>query len=284
MPQYRILAFLATLLLLLSPAWAENQTTIKGGQSAGPFQLQGAFSEVSRTLGSPSSESPSSGDPGTVMKFYKKQQLAFLVNPKGKIIGITVARKDWKTADGLGVGSPLLAFQELFGKGLKRGRGQTAFPQHGLAVSHESGLVKMVFVVKKDAKDAIKGDHLVIGGTRAGEMRLGNSAKDMRALLGSPPKTSGGSDNIWVYANHGIRLAFVDGRLHLIGVTSGDWVTPSGLKVGRPFADMKRELGSDYRVDRQSVFYDKWGLGARLQGDQIVELLIFNPRKHGGQG
>ena len=125
---------------------------------------------------------------------------------------------------------------------------------------------------------------MLVGGNRAGQLRLGNSNVDLKALLGPPPKTEGPNDAIWVYPQHGLRLAFVKGRLYLIGVTSGDWVTPSGLKVGRPFAEMKKDLGKGYRVDKSSVFYDQWGIGARLEGDMIVELLIFAPKKSGGQG
>tara|TARA_Y100000815_G_scaffold264570_1_gene280358 strand:- start:749 stop:1069 length:321 start_codon:yes stop_codon:yes gene_type:complete len=106
----------------------------------------------------------------------------------------------------------------------------------------------------------------------------------MLKLLGPPSQKSGPEENIWTYPDRGIRLGFIQGRLHMVGVTSGDWVTPSGLKVGRPFSDMKRELGGNYRIDQSSVFYDSWGIGARLQGDQIVEILIFNPKQAGRQG
>ncbi len=272
-------------LALLSPSFGQtSETLIVGGTKAGPFKLGGSFSTVTSQLGQPPDVFPSSGDPGTSTRMYKKQKLAFLVNPDNKIIGITVARGDWKTAEGLGVGMPVATFQKFLGKGLKRGQSDLAFPQYGLAVSHEGGKVHTLYVVKKDQIDAAKGDHLVVGGNRAGELHLGNSAKDMKALLGPPGSTEGAHDQIWVYPQQGVRLAFVDGRLHLIGLTSGDWVTPGGLKVGRPFADMKKEMGSKYRVENSSVFFDQWGIGARLQGDLIVELLIFHPRKPGGQG
>ncbi|MFA5504385.1 MAG: hypothetical protein WC314_04190 [Vulcanimicrobiota bacterium] len=272
------------LFFLSAVALGQNQTLIVGGERAGPYTIGSPFAQVQSRLGPPSSQQPTSGDPGTTFRSYKQHQLAFLVNPEQKIIGITVARKDWKTAQGLGVGSPVLAFQELFGKGLKRGSGQLAFPEAGLAITFRGGLVEMIYVVKIDDVDKIKGDHLLVGGSRAGQLRLGQSDTDMQALLGRPSQKSGPQDNIWTYPDQGIRLGFIEGRLHLVGVTSGDWVTPSGLKVGRPFSDMKRELGNDYRIDQSSVFYDKWGIGARLQGEQIVELLIFNPRQAGRQG
>lgn len=276
---FRYLTGILFTVLLCSTGAQEQPGLLVGGQSAGPFQVGSSFDTVVQKLGQPSADNPSSGDPGTRMKLYLKQQLGFLVNPKSKVIGITVARKDWKTKQGLGVGSPVLAFQETFGRGLKRGRGHLAFPQHGIALTHKSGLVQTVYIVKKDKVDRVKGDHLVIGGTRAGQLRLGRSSKDLSKLLGKPNSKEGPQDNIWVYPDRGIRLGFIQGRLHLVGVTSGDWVTPSGLKVGRPFSEMKKELGSNYRVQQSSVFYDKWGIGARLQGDLIVEILIFNPKK-----
>lgn len=276
--------FLISLALLVPTVGQSSENLIVGGVRAGPFQLGSPFSTVTSRLGQPPDVFPSSGDPGTSTRMYKKQKLAFLVNPENKIIGITVARKDWKTAEGLGTGMPVATFQKLLGKGLKRGQSDLAFPQYGLAVSHEGGSVHTIYIVKKDQLDTAKGDHLVVGGNRAGELHLGNSAKDMKALLGPPGSTEGAHDQIWVYPQYGVRLAFVDGRLHLIGLTSGDWVTPGGLKVGRPFTDMKKELGSNYRVENSSVFFDQWGIGARLQGELIVELLIFHPRKPGGQG
>lgn len=273
------------LALLLVPTGAQNtETLLIGGERAGPYTLGSSFSSVEQKLGKAPDVFPSSSDPGTSTRMYKSQKIAFLVNPEGKIIGITVARGDWKTKGGLGVGSTLESFQKALGKGLKRGTNDVAFPQYGLAVTHAGGKVNTVYVVKKDALEAAKGDYLLVGGTRAGEMRLGNSSTDMKALLGPPPKTEGANDSIWTYPDMGIRLAFVKGRLYLIGVTSGDWVTPQGFKVGRPFSEMKKDLGKDYRIDNSSVFYDQWGIGARLQGDVIVEILIFTPKKSGGQG
>lgn len=278
-------AMLAVLIFaVLVPVAAQGtDTLLVGGERAGPFTLGSSFAAVSQRLGAPPDVIPSASDPGTSTRMYKKQKIAFLVQQE-KVIGITVARSDWKTRGGLGVGSTLESFQKAYGKGLKRGANDVAFSQHGLAVTHAGGKVNTVYVVKKDAIDAAKGDYLLVGGTRAGEMRLGNSAKDMKALLGPPAKTEGTGKAIWVYPDLGVRLAFVKDRLYLIGVTSGDWVTPTGLKVGRPFSEMKKSLGKEYRVDKSSVFYDQWGIGARLEGELIVELLIFSPKKSGGQG
>lgn len=277
---------LALLLVWFSPAaWSQaGETLLVGGEQAGPFKLSSPFASVVQRLGQPPDVFPSSSDPGTSTRMYKKHKLAFLVNRDEKIIGVTVARADWKTRGGLGVGSTLESFQKSLGKGLKRGASDVAFPQHGLAVSHSGGKVHTVYVVKKDALEAAKGDYLLVGGNRAGEMRLGNSSQDMKALLGPPARTEGAGDAIWVYPDLGVRLAFVKGRLYLIGIASGDWVTPQGLKVGRPFSEMKKDLGQDYRIENSSVFYDQWGIGARLEGELIVEILIFTPKRSGGQG
>jgi hypothetical protein len=272
------------LLLALPLAAQSSDTVLVGGERAGPFTLGSSFDSVSRRLGQPPDVIPSASDPGTTTRMYKAQKLAFLVNPQNKVIGITVVRSDWKTSAGLGVGSSLEAFQKAYGKGLKRGAHDLAFSQHGLAVTHSGGKVTVIYIVKKDKLEAAKGDYLLVGGNRAGEMRLGNSNKDLKALLGPPPRTEGPESSIWVYPELGVRLGFVKDRLYLIGVSSGDWVTPGGVKVGRPFSEMKKDLGKDYRIERSSVFYDQWGIGARLEGDLIVEILIFTPKKSGGQG
>lgn len=282
---WRFSPYLTCLLLaILSLGASAQNTLLVGGERAGPFTLGSSFKSVVQQLGQPPDVFPSSSDPGTSTRMYKKHKVAFLVNREEKVIGITVARSDWKTQGGLGVGSSLESFQKVLGKGLKRGAGDTAFPQYGLAVSHSNGKVHTVYIVKKDKLEAAKGDYLLVGGNRAGEMRLGNSSQDMKSLLGPPPKTEGKDNSIWVYPDLGVRLAFIKGRLYLIGVTSGDWVTPGGFKVGRPFSEMKKELGKGYRIDKSSVFYDQWGIGARLEGDLIVEILIFTPKKSGGQG
>lgn len=281
----RILWLLLAAWLLLSQAGAQNTATlIVGGQQAGPFKLGDSFESVSKKLGSPDSSTPTTGDPSTSLKMYKNQKLAFLVNKQSKVIGITVARKDWKTSGGLSVGSPLKSFLETYGNGLKRGKGQLAFAEHGLAVTHDQSVVKTIYVVKKDQIDKVKGDYLIVGGSRVGQIRLGQTTQELQKLLGPPPAKEGASQNVWVYADRGIRLGFIQGRLQMIGVTSGDWVTPSGLKVGRPFSDMKKELGSGYRVESSSIFYDQWGIGARLLEQQITEILVFSPRKAERQG
>lgn len=286
--QIRLAHWTALLLLLtgcLCPGLAqESAKLLVGGEQAGPFRIGQSFQTVTSRLGRPSSQSPTAADPKTSMKFYKDHQIAFLVNPESKIIGITVVRKDWKTQEGLGVGSPVSAFKEVFGKGLKRGQGRLAFQDQGLSVTHKGGVVNAVYIVKRDKVDPAQGDHLLVGGTRAGQLRLGRSDKDLLKLLGPPMQKEGRNQSIWVYPDRGIRLGFIGGRLHMVGVTSGDWVTPSGLKVGSPFSEMKRELGKDYRVQTSSVFFDKWGIGARLQGEQIVEILIFNQKKSNRQG
>lgn len=280
----RIVSLLILLFLCGAPVWAQSSTLLVGGQQAGPFKLGDSYSIVTKKLGTPDSSTPTSGDPSTTLKMYKQYQLAFLVNSQSQVIGITVARKDWKTSQGLGVGSPLSDFQQAFGSGLKRGNGQLSFPEYGIAVTYSQNVVKTVYIVKKDERDKVKGDYLIVGGTRVGQLRLNQTAADMVALLGQPGSKEGASQNVWVYPDRGIRLGFIQGRLQMIGVTSGDWVTPSGLKVGRPFSDMKKELGNDYRVQSSSVFFDKWGIGARLLGEQIVEILIFNPRQSERQG
>lgn len=281
----RILWLLMGAWLLLSPVGAQNTATlIVGGQQAGPFKLGDSFTAVSKKLGAPDSSTPTSGDPSTTLKMYKNHKLAFLVNKQSKIIGITVARKDWKTSGGLSVGAPLKSFQETYGNGLKRGKGHLAFAEHGLAVTYDQGAVKTIYVVKKDQIDKAKGDYLIVGGSRVGNIRLGQTGQEIQKLLGAPPAKEGSSQNVWVYADRGIRIGFIQGRVQMIGVTSGDWVTPSGLKVGRPFSDMKKELGSGYRVESSSVFYDQWGIGARLLEQTITEILVFSPRKTERQG
>lgn len=281
----RLLLRLCVVILVGSVGWAQSSSTLLiGGERAGSFSLGAPFSSVVKVWGQPPDVFPSSADPGTSTRMYKKQKVAFLVNREDTIIGITVARSDWKTQGGLGVGSPVQAFQKAFGQGLKRGANDLAFAAHGLAVTHAGGTVTTVYVVKRDEVDRSKGDHLLVGGNRAGEIRLGNSSQDLKALLGPPARTEGPSQNIWIYPQQGVTLGFVKGRLSLIGVTSGDWVTPGGLKVGRPFSEMKRELGKEYRIEKSSVFYDRWGIGARLEGETIAEILIFPPRQSGGQG
>ncbi len=287
MKNLRTANFAVCLLLLLLVQAVSSQTSdtvIVGGERAGPFRLGLKFSEVEQRLGPPTTVVPSSEDPNTSTRIYRPQKLAFLVGPENTVIGVTVAQPGWKTDRGFGIGAPVLAFEEAFGKGLKRGAEGLAYPQHGLAISHENGKVHTIYVVKKDTVEKGRGDHLLIGGNRAGEIRLGSNATDIVNLLGRPPQTQGANSEIWVYPELGIRLAFLNQRLHLIGISSGDWVTPSGLKIGRPFSDMKRELGGDYRVQESSVFYDRWGIGARLQGEQILEILIFNPKSSGAQG
>lgn len=281
----RFLWYLLAAWLFVVPLSAQAETgSIIGGRQAGPFKLGDTFDTVVKKLGKPESSTPTSGDPSTTLKMYSAQKLAFLVNKESKIIGITVARKDWKTDGGLGVGSPLTSFTKTYGNGLKRGKGQLAFSEHGLSITHDQSVVKTIYVVKKDKLDQAKGDHVIVGGSRVGAIKLGQTPQELQKLLGPPPAKEGSGGSVWVYADRGIRLGFIQGRLQMIGVTSGDWVTPSGLKVGRPFSDMKKELGSDYRVQSSSVFYDQWGIGARLLEQQITEILIFSPKKAERQG
>lgn len=275
----RLPLVLLMLIALLSTPGLSEENLLVGGEQAGPFRLGAPFATVQNRLGPSDHHQATTSDPGTIFHSYRTYKLGFLVNPESEIIGITVARTDWKTAQGLGPGSALMAFKEVYGDGLKRGSGQLAFPEAGLAITHDGSSVETVYVVKKELADPVKGDRLLVSGSRAGQIRLGTSSSQLKTLLGPAPKTEGAENNIWIYPERGLRLGFVNDRLHMVGVSSGDWVTPSGLKVGRPFSDMKREFGSNFTIRESSVFFETWGVGARLQGDQVVEILIFSPPK-----
>jgi len=263
------------LLSLLSLfAWAKPGWKIEGGKGFGPVALGQLKGEVDQVLGKPNEVK--SGSDGLSQLCTYVGPLLVLFNGEGQAIGITVLEKGVTSAHGIGIGSSLAEERKQLGPGLQQGPGQYAFPDQGLALALNSQeRVDRIFVVKKDAKLALAGDRLVIAGSRAGDIKLGQTLSSVEKAWGAAGTQK---DKDFRWPDKGIGLLVKHEKIIAITLTTGDYITPEGIKVGTLKAEVENVLGKAPLANGTNWFYPKRGLAIYFAGDQVSTLQVFAPQ------
>lgn len=270
----RVVRVVLLLLLLCPPLWA---AVIEPGKSAGSYQLGQDFKQVQASLGAPARVDPSPSDPSTKMYFYR--DVAFLVNRQNQVLGITVTSPSYATSGGVGVGSSEQKVRAAFGEGLQRGNGNRTYAERGLGFSFSSGVVTHVYVFKPEGQRPLLGDRLLVAGKRAGELALGLPFATVAKEWGAPEARSElGGRSVVSYPKQGVRLVVSGGKLDGVLVSTGDFITAGGLKVGSTVSEIERVLGPAPSKRETGLFYPKLGIGFVLSGGQVREVQILYPQ------
>ena len=276
-----------TFLIFLVPLFALAETSvIQGGVGLGSYKLGAAFESVQKQLGQPPQVKRSPSDPKSGMAFYPDRGLAFLLNREQTILGITVTEPKYKTAEGVGVGSTVDQVKAAYGNGLARGAFNLSFPNHGLSFAFTDRKVTHVYVTKVEESQSMHGDRLIVPGSRVGEIRLGASADVAKRILGKPDRVGNlkGGRKLWTYKEKGLRLVVGSNRVEGILITTGDFITSEGVKVGATSADIKRSFGPHGQRTDRGLFYRQRGIGFLLERDQTIEIQVLYPRGGGKSG
>lgn len=275
-----------TVLIFLVPLFALAETSvIQGGVGLAGFKLGAAFESVQKQLGKPPQVKRSPSDPKSGMAFYPEKGLAFLLNREQTIIGITVTEAKYRTSAGIGVGSSVDQVKAAYGNGLSRGAFNLSFPDHGLSFAFTDRKVTHVYVTKIEESQAMHGDRLIVPGARAGEIRLGAAPAVVERVLGKPDRVGHlkGGLKLWTYKDKGLRLVMSEGVEGIL-ITTGDFITSEGVKVGATSADIKRSFGPHGEKTSRGLFYRQRGIGFLLERDQTIEIQVLYPRGDGKSG
>lgn len=269
-----MLRLLLWLLVLSGAAWAQ---LITPGVGAGSVKLGQPEAQVRQALGAPREIRPGSSD--TRMFIY--DGLMLLVNKEKQVIGLTISAAGFKTAEKVGVGSSAADVERAYGAGLRRGEGNLTYPGRGLGFTFDAqGKASHVYVFKQEGDRPLLGDRLIVAGKRAGQLKLGGAALAVQSAWGAPSKTQdlGGGRSLWTFNDQGVRLMVSGGQIDAILVTTGDFITNEGLKVGASQAEVERAYGAGFQRKGPGLFYPEKGIGFLLGKESVIEIQVLFPR------
>ncbi|MBI3929392.1 MAG: hypothetical protein HY319_27855 [Armatimonadetes bacterium] len=272
---------IAFLVLLLAGAALAQTGLITGGKAVGDIQLGQSLSRVQKLLGQADRVESSPTDPEAGMHYYDSRGLAILFGNDEKVLGVTVTSGAYRTSEGLQVGSALAEVQKHYGHGLQRGSGNLSYPDRGLAFSFSADKVTHIYVVKTEEDRPLLGDRLVVPGKRAGKLELGSAVDEVRQKWGKPnseqPIKKGSSTRVLIYKKQAVRLVVREGKIDGILITTGDFITREGVKVGSSEAEVKRAFGSGFARKGPGLFYSSRGIGFMVGKGKVVEIQVLYP-------
>jgi len=269
-----MLRFLLWFLVLSGAAWAQVVTP---GVGVGSVKLGQTEAQIRQALGAPREIRPGSSD----TRLFIFDGLMLLINKEKQVIGLTVSGAGYKTAEGVGVGSAAAEVEKRFGPGLRRGEGNLTYPGRGLGFTFDGqGKASHLYVFKPEGDRPLLGDRLIVAGKRAGQLQLGGSAQAVQAAWGAPSKTQdlGGGRSLWTFEEQGVRLMVSGGAIDAILVTTGDFITNEGVKVGAKQAEVERAYGSGFQRKGPGLFYAQKGIGFLLGKESVIEIQVLFPR------
>lgn len=263
-----LLLFLLPALALADPAWI-----LLPGQGYGPVRLGQKESQVQDALGQATEVQPTSDGQGR-LKTYARQVM-LLLNADREVIGITVFAREARTSQGLGVGSSQAEVQKTLGVGLPRGPGQVAYPGSGIGFAFDSrGLAERIFLFKPEASQALQGDRQIVAGRRCGDLQVGMSASQVLKAWGKAPVQKGPNQQ---WPDKGVGLLMEGGRVLAITITTGDYITAKGLKVGSLKSEVLAIYGPPQQAEGGNLLYPRFGIAFYLVGEMVSTVQIFAP-------
>ncbi|MEW6279602.1 MAG: hypothetical protein AB1758_13320 [Candidatus Eremiobacterota bacterium] len=273
---------IAILLVLLGGlAWAAAPP-IEPGKGVGKVKLGRSLAEIEQALGKADQVSSSPNDPDSKFYTYKKFGVMVFVGSGGKVIGVTITSAQYRTPEGIGVGSTRGQVEQAYGRGLSRGEGNVNYAARGLAVSYQGGKVSHVYVFTPEESRPLLGDRLIVPGVRVGDLKVGAPAASVRQAWGAPTTVSplsGVQGEVWHYEDQAVSLVIHGDKIHGVMVGTGDFITREGLKVGSSADEAVRIYGRDYEESGQHRWYKLKGIGFQLAGGRISEIRILPPAR-----
>ena len=266
--------FLVLLLLIPCLAVAQNWQ-LKPGTGYGPIFLNQNQADAEAALGPPISTKASESDPESSLRTYKGDVL-LLINGKKKVLGITTWSPNARMASGLGMGSSVAQVRTALGSGLQRGPQQVAY-SNGIGFAYDSsGTVERVFIFKAEAQSALQGDRLIVAGKRCGDLKVGMAVSEVESAWGAAPKKDGKN---YSWPDKFVSLLVDNGQVVAITITTGDYISPKGLKAGSTKGEVVKVYGSAPDTTGGNLIYPKRGIAFYLAGNSVSTIQVFSPIK-----
>ena len=268
--------FLMIALCLLIPCLAVAQNwQLKPGEGYGPVRLNQSLAEAEAAQGKPVASVPSQSDPESSLKDYKGN-VRLLVNGQKKVLGITVSQPGARLSNGLGMGSSVTQVQSTLGPGLQRGPQRVVYP-NGIGFTYgDSGTVEFVFIFKAEAQTALQGDRLLVAGKRSGDLKVGMPYAAVESAWGAAPVHEGKN---YRWPDKFVGVLVEGGRVAAITLTTGDYISHKGLKVGCSKGEVLKVYGPAPDTTGGNLIYPKWGIAFYLAGSTVSTIQIFSPIK-----
>ncbi|MCE7873698.1 hypothetical protein DYH09_25440 [bacterium CPR1] len=268
------MVMLTTVLLAVPP--------IQPGVGVGKVKLGVTLADIEAALGKTDQVESSPNDPESKFYKYPRFGVVVFVGSSGKVIGVNVTSSQYRTPEGLGVGSSRAQVEQAYGTGLARGTGNVSYAQKGLAFSFHQDKVTHVFVFKPEEQRPFLGDRQIVPGQRVGDLKLGAPCAPVRQAWGAPPRTtplSGIPGEIWNYTEQGVGVLASEGKIKAVIVTSGDFISRQGVQVGSSLKEVEKEFGSGYQKSTDFYFYTRKGIGFQVLGGRVSEIRVVAPGK-----
>ncbi len=253
-----------------------------GGVGLGKVKLGNTLADVEAALGKTDQVTSSPNDPGSKFYAYPKFGCSVFVGSQGKVIGVTITGTQYRTPEGLGVGSTRPQVEKAYGKGLARGNGNVNYAVKGLAFSYNGGKVTHVFIFKPEQTRPFLGDRQIVPGSRVGDLKLGAPSAPVRQAWGEPTAVtplSGIPGEIWNYKDQGVGVLASGGKIQAVIVSSGDFISEAGVQVGSSFDEVKRAFGAGGEASGDFYFYPKKGIGFQMTANRVSEIRVVAPGK-----
>ncbi|MGM9998035.1 MAG: hypothetical protein ACI38Q_01340 [Candidatus Bruticola sp.] len=273
---------ISLILLFLLASWAyaaANGNAIIGGQGVGAVRLGQNINQVRSVLGAPGKVVASPNDPNSQLLHFTQHGLAVFMGSNGAVIGVTVTGGQWKTPEGIGVGSPGNLVTKTYGQGLQRGQGNINYASRGLAFSIRSGKVANIYVFKREEDRPLLGDRIIVPGTRVGSIKIGTPLSTVSNSWGNADNVTpmGQGRSLHRYKEESIGL-IVNPKQTIEGVVmeTGDFITKEGVKVGSSQAEVTKVFGN-MKVSGGSLIYENKGIGFRLTQGRVSQITVLSP-------
>lgn len=262
---------ISLLTLIISSAYASQ---IIGGKSIGPVTLGEPIQKFEKFLGPGQTMSPTFFN-------YPSKKMAVLVK-NGTVQGIMVYGPEYATKEGIKVGMPLSSVTKAYGNYLRTDAGSLVYSELGLSFNEKDGKVARIMVVQA-AVDILLGDKAIVGGVRAGNIKIGMDISQVVKHWGEPTKknTMEGNKSVEVYQydTKAVKVLSSSGVVAGIQINSYKFRTPEGIGINSTREQVVKTYGTKFKAVKESIMYPSMGLGFYFSKNKVIEILLTYRRE-----
>jgi hypothetical protein len=265
---------------LLVAGMACAQGVIEGGVGVGPYRVGGSFDSVKARLGAPTRTVQSERSSKTHLYYYKRQGIFFYTDGD-RITDIAVESPIWTMGSIRPGSSTRDDVIRRLGKPQSLHSNEEAYPEQGLMFTYDQqDHIQQIYVMDKEARDALAGDLSVQAGQRIGGISVGMTLDRILLAWGSPSDSAPWSVDprsmLMYYKTKGILIiAGADKTVQGVTTESPAFGTPEGLRVGSSRSDVYRVYGPNPQRVGGIEMYKRVGIGFTIDKDKVTEITVL---------